>query len=80
MFSPLSEGVAELTHDPAEAARLLSTCLRRLRPGGIIIIRQLNSTLDVRACEPRFKWLPMAERLHQRDRSFFYRALHLGRK
>lgn len=65
---------------PAEAARLLDACWRRLRPGGVVIIRQLNSMLDVPACEPRLRWLPLAARLHARDRSFFYRALHLGQR
>jgi S-adenosylmethionine-diacylglycerol 3-amino-3-carboxypropyl transferase len=52
-----------------------------LRPGGWTLIRQLNSTLDVPSLGERFDWLagPAAELL-RRDRSFFYRKLHLGRK
>jgi hypothetical protein len=65
---------------PNQAIDLLSRCLKKLRPGGLVIIRQLNSTLDIPACEPRFRWLPAADRLQRRDRSFFYRSLHIGRK
>jgi S-adenosylmethionine-diacylglycerol 3-amino-3-carboxypropyl transferase len=64
---------------PGQAATLLSRCLKKLRPGGLIIIRRLNSMLDIPACEPRFQWLA-ADRLQRQDRSFFYRSLHLGRK
>lgn len=65
---------------PSQAATLLSRCLNKLRPGGLIIIRKLNSMLDIPACEPRFQWLATADRLQRQDRSFFYRSLHLGRK
>ena len=48
---------------------------------GWTLIRQLNSTLDVRGMGPQFDWLAAeADELHARDRSFFYRALRLGRK
>ena len=66
---------------PAEAAATLDLAARALRPGGRVVIRQLNSTLDVPACGPMFEWDgATAGELHARDRSFFYRALHLGRK
>ncbi len=49
--------------------------------GGRTLIRQLNSTLDIPGLGPMFDWLtPEAKELHARDSSFFYRALHLGRK
>jgi S-adenosylmethionine-diacylglycerol 3-amino-3-carboxypropyl transferase len=66
---------------PDEAAATLDGAARALRPGGQVVIRQLNSTLDIPASGPMFEWDAAAARgLHARDRSFFYRALHLGRK
>jgi S-adenosylmethionine-diacylglycerol 3-amino-3-carboxypropyl transferase len=66
---------------PEEATATLELAARALRPGGQVIIRQLNSTLDIPASGPMFEWdAATAGELHARDRSFFYRALHLGRK
>jgi S-adenosylmethionine-diacylglycerol 3-amino-3-carboxypropyl transferase len=66
---------------PAEATATLELAARALRPGGRVIIRQLNSTLDIPASGPMFDWdAAAAARLHAADRSFFYRALHLGLK
>lgn len=66
--------------DPAEATETLDRAWRALRPGGWVLIRQLNSTLDVKAAGPRFTWDARGDELHARDRSYFYRALHLGRR
>ena len=66
---------------PAEATATLELTARALRPGGRVLIRQLNSTLDIPASGPMFEWhAATAAELHATDRSFFYRALHLGRK
>ena len=66
---------------PDEARGLLDSAASALRPGGLVLIRQLNSTLDIPSPGPAFEWLEgEAAELHARDRSFFYRALHLGRK
>ena len=66
---------------PEKARETLESAWRALRPGGLTLIRQLNSILDIQALGPMFEWLgPEAGNLHARDRSFFYRALHLGRK
>lgn len=65
---------------PEEALITLARAYHALRPGGIVVVRQLNSTLDVRGCGPDFRWDPAADELHSRDRSFFYRALHVGVK
>ncbi|WP_157507032.1 DUF3419 family protein [Gemmata obscuriglobus] len=64
---------------PEEATATLDVAANALRPGGWVVIRQLNSTLDIPASGPMFAWDDTAE-LHARDRSFFYRALHIGRK
>jgi S-adenosylmethionine-diacylglycerol 3-amino-3-carboxypropyl transferase len=64
-----------------EATATLDLAWQALRPGGWVLIRQLNSTLDVPALGRRFVWhAEQARVLHERDRSYFYRALHLGRK
>jgi S-adenosylmethionine-diacylglycerol 3-amino-3-carboxypropyl transferase len=66
---------------PDDARRILEHAYDALRPGGFTLIRQLNSTLDIPSLGERFEWLANEARaLHVRDRSFFYRALHLGRK
>jgi S-adenosylmethionine-diacylglycerol 3-amino-3-carboxypropyl transferase len=68
----LSSDEARSTLDLAHAA---------LRPGGWTLVRQLNSTLDIRSLGAGFAWHDEeAARLHASDRSYFYRDLHLGRK
>lgn len=67
--------------DPDDARTTLDVARRALRPGGWTLVRQLNSTLDVERLGDGFEWhANRARRLHQTDRSFFYRALHLGRR
>ena len=66
---------------PEAAGETLALAWRALRPGGMVVVRQLNSSLDIPPLGPRFGWLHgLATVWHQRDRSFFYRALHVGRK
>jgi S-adenosylmethionine-diacylglycerol 3-amino-3-carboxypropyl transferase len=66
---------------PEEARRTLDRAAAALRPGGWVLVRQLNSTLDIPALGGRIDWQPdLAAGLLARDRSYFYRALHLGRK
>lgn len=66
---------------PAEGQTLLSAAARVLKPGGRIIIRQLNSTLDIPAIESGLEWDPETGRaMEGRDRSYFYPQLHIGRK
>ena len=63
------------------ACQTLESAWRALRPGGVVLVRQLNSTLDITKLGAGFVWdLPGAHDLLQRDRSFFYRAIHLGKK
>ncbi|WP_053699505.1 DUF3419 family protein [Streptomyces sp. NRRL F-5755] len=66
--------------DPVQARRTLERAWRALRPGGIVIVRQLNSSFDIRGCGSAFAWDPVADQLHAKDRSFFCRALHVGVK
>jgi S-adenosylmethionine-diacylglycerol 3-amino-3-carboxypropyl transferase len=66
---------------PEEARALLDLVRAALRPGGRTLIRQLNSNLDIQSLGERFEWqTEPADALYRRDRSFFYRRLHLGRK
>ncbi len=66
---------------PEAVARTLELAGRVLKPAGRIFIRQLNSALDIRRTGTMFEWLGKeSAALLERDRSFFYRALHLGRK
>lgn len=62
-----------------DARRTLDLAWKALRPGGCVIIRQLNSTLDIPALGARFKWRSAyARALQARDRSFFYQQLFVG--
>jgi S-adenosylmethionine-diacylglycerol 3-amino-3-carboxypropyl transferase len=66
---------------PETARATLDLAWRALRPGGWAFLRQLNSSLDIEALGGRFAWQTRpAEALFRRDRSFFYRGLHLGIK
>ncbi len=66
---------------PESARATLDRAWGALRPGGWTIVRQLDSVLDVPSLGPAFDWhTAEANDLHARDRSFFYRGLHLGRK
>lgn len=67
---------------PEEAAsKLLQQTGRVLRPGGTVIIRQLNSSIDIRALQNDIAWDGALSRaMLIRDRSFFYRNLHIGFK
>jgi S-adenosylmethionine-diacylglycerol 3-amino-3-carboxypropyl transferase len=66
---------------PEEGRRLLELAAAALKPGGWVVIRQLNSTLDVAGLGTSFAWqAEQARSFNDSDRSFFYRALHLGRK
>lgn len=66
---------------PEAAGETLALTWRALRPGGVVVVRQLNSNLDIPPLGSRFGWQRgLAALWHGRDRSFFYRALHVGRK
>jgi len=66
---------------PEEARSTLDLVWQALHPGGWTLIRQLNSSLDIRSLGGRFELQDKsADALHNRDRSFFYRGLHVGRK
>ena len=66
---------------PEEAAAVLQSAHRVLKPGGLVLIRQLNSSLDIPHLPSGFLWDVEAGRaMESRDRSFFYPEIHLGMK
>ena len=66
---------------PDSVKKTLDLALAALRPGGWLTIRQLNSTLDIRALGENIAWEPdLSKRMLSEDRSFFYRAIHVGRR
>lgn len=63
------------------AGQALNLAWSALRNGGLMILRQLNSSLNFYTLGCPFQWdLDLAARLHGQDRSFFYRTLYIGRK
>lgn len=65
----------------SQAISTLEVAHQALKPSGWVLIRQLNSSLDIPKLGSMFDWhTAETQQLHSRDRSFFYRALHLGRK
>ena len=64
-----------------EAIECLGNAARVLRSGGCVIVRQLNSTLDIPSLPCGLQWdAEWGRELHGQDRSFFYVAIHIGRK
>jgi S-adenosylmethionine-diacylglycerol 3-amino-3-carboxypropyl transferase len=52
---------------------------RVLKPGGNVIIRQLNSSLDIPALEAGLLWdAALGRAMERRDRSYFYPQIHIG--
>lgn len=66
---------------PEEARSTLSLAHHALKPGGVVVIRQLNSNLDLYSLGNGFSWdIQIAKELNHNDRSFFYRQLLVGIK
>ena len=89
VLSDLTPGAFSFVHlsnildwlSPQEATLTLAAAAKTLRPGGVAIIRQLNSSLDIRELPGELVWdSAQSASLLERDRSFFYRAIHVGRK
>lgn len=78
-FIHLSNILDWLSKDQAKA--LLEVAAKKLKKGGWIIIRQLNSNLPIMELCNSLSWMPeIADKLHKQDRSFFYQKLHIARK
>lgn len=66
---------------PEEACATLDAAYRVLRVGGRMLIRQLNSTLEIPSLVSGFFWdKAEGRRLQRADRSFFYPEIHLALK
>ncbi|MFO1007299.1 MAG: DUF3419 family protein [Planctomycetaceae bacterium] len=64
---------------PIQAETTLASASRVLSPGGKVIIRQLNSTLDIPAIPSAFHWdETLGQQLESIDRSFFYPGILVG--
>lgn len=62
-----------------EAAATLASARRVLRPGGWLILRQLNSSLDFAAIGDGLCWdMALGGEMETRDRSFFYPRIHVA--
>ncbi len=66
---------------PEEAQETLALTYNALKPGGLVIIRQLNSTIDIKSLNENFEWdTKTSHEFLQDDRSFFYRNFFIGIK
>lgn len=64
---------------PTQAETTLTSACRVLKPGGQVIIRQLNSTLDIPSIPSDFSWeVGLGHQLEAIDRSFFYPGIFVG--
>ncbi|WP_395751142.1 DUF3419 family protein [Prosthecobacter sp.] len=64
---------------PAQAAQTLAAAFRALKPGGRVILRQLNSSLDMDTLAGDIIWdHALGQAMEQRDRSFFYPQILIG--
>lgn len=78
---------AELVHlsnildwlSPGEAEATLRSARRVLKPGGQLILRQLNSTLEIGELDSGIAWdVELGKAMEGRDRSYFYPRIHVG--
>jgi S-adenosylmethionine-diacylglycerol 3-amino-3-carboxypropyl transferase len=66
---------------PEEAKKTLALAHRALKPGGVVIIRQLNSNIDIPSMGKNFMWdMKVSQEFLKNDRSFFYRNFFVGFK
>lgn len=66
---------------PTEASSTLALAYQALKPGGVVILRQLNSNLDLYSLGENYNWdIQTAKELNHNDRSFFYRQFLVGIK
>ena len=64
---------------PAQAETTLASASRALKSGGEVILRQLNSTLEIPSISSDFRWdFELGNRLEAIDRSFFYPGIFVG--
>jgi S-adenosylmethionine-diacylglycerol 3-amino-3-carboxypropyl transferase len=57
----------------------LRSARRVLKPGGQVILRQLNSTLEIGELDAGIAWdTKLGQAMEARDRSYFYPRIHVG--
>lgn len=87
VLDSLPAGSVDLVHlsnildwlSPVQAEATLASASRVLKPGGRVILRQLNSTLDIPAIPAALDWdLELGARLESIDRSYFYPGIFAG--
>ncbi|MBN9417655.1 MAG: DUF3419 family protein [Candidatus Eremiobacteraeota bacterium] len=67
--------------DPEQAREVLQETVRVLAPEGVVLIRQLNSSLEIPSLRVPLQWdHPRGQELVEKDRSFFYPEIHWGCK
>lgn len=83
-FAPASVDLVHLSNildwlSPDQATETLRCAHRVLKPGGRLILRQLNSTLCIPDLDSRLTWdFSLGNRMAEQDRSFFYPELFVG--
>ena len=64
---------------PSQAAQTLEAAARVMKPGGKLIVRQLNSSLDFDSLTESIRWdHALGAQMVQRDRSFLYPQIFIG--
>lgn len=64
---------------PEDGQATLLAARRVLKPGGRVIIRQLNSSLEIPALDAGLCWdVALGRAMERRDRSYFYPQIHVG--
>lgn len=87
VLDSMSAESADLVHlsnildwlSPGEAEATLRSACRVLKPGGRVIVRQLNSTLEIGELDAGIAWdVERGKAMEARDRSYFYPRIHVG--
>ena len=87
VLDSMAAGSAELVHlsnildwlSPGEAEATLRSARRVLKPGGQVILRQLNSALEMEELDSGIAWDgELGKAMEARDRSYFYPRIHVG--
>lgn len=89
VLDSMRAGSADLIHlsnildwlSASEAEATLHAAQRVMKPGGKVIIRQLNSTLEIPTLDSGLRWdAELGAAMERRDRSYFYPQIHVGRR
>ncbi|HAL72171.1 MAG TPA: DUF3419 domain-containing protein, partial [Verrucomicrobiales bacterium] len=87
VLASLPAASADLVHlsnildwlSPAQAEQTLTAAARVMKSGARLILRQLNSTLEMEILAEGIRWdVAQGEAMEKRDRSFFYPRILVG--